>query len=156
MASIHSGQQIVKFNKFLIRCNTLNTEEQAQTLSKFRTRLREDLRTELLARGVNKLEVAYTLAQDLDSLRSNYNTRSFDSKSSVSGTSFPSSISLAPHPPPERILSRTKIEMTVAKLPNKTVPKLVLPPSGIDVNVMGTSQLTVVVKLISPLLMEFP
>jgi len=36
--------------------------------------------------GVTQLEKAYALVQDLDSLRSNYNIRSFDSKSSASRT----------------------------------------------------------------------
>jgi len=43
--------------------------------------------TELLAREVIELAKTYTIIQDLDSLRSNYNTRSFDSKSSAFKTS---------------------------------------------------------------------
>jgi len=39
----------------------LNTEREAQILSKFRAGLREDLRTELLARGVTELEKTYVL-----------------------------------------------------------------------------------------------
>jgi len=74
---------VIKFDEFLIWCSTLNTEGQSQTLSRFRAGLREDLWTELLARGVNELKVAYMLVQDLDALRSNYNTKSFDSKLSV-------------------------------------------------------------------------
>jgi len=45
------------------------------------------MRTELLVRRVTELEKTYAIVQDLDSLRSNYNTRSFDSKSSVSRAS---------------------------------------------------------------------
>ena len=45
------------------------------------------MRTELLVRGVTELEKAYDIVQDLDSLRSNYNTRSFNSKSSVTRAS---------------------------------------------------------------------
>ena len=56
-------------------------------LSTFRAGLREDLRVELLARGVIHLEKAYTLVQDLDFLKSNYNTTSFDSKLSACWTS---------------------------------------------------------------------
>jgi len=41
----------------------------------------------LLVRGVTELEKANTIVQDLDSLRSNYNARSFDSKSSVTRAS---------------------------------------------------------------------
>ena len=71
MTSIHLGQQLAqeyvkKIDEFPIRCNALNTEGQSQILSRFRDRLRDDLRTELLAREITKLEKAYTLVQDLD------------------------------------------------------------------------------------------
>ena len=45
------------------------------------------MRAELLLRGVTKLEKAYTIVQYLDSLRSNYNIKSFKSNSSVTKTS---------------------------------------------------------------------
>ena len=62
-----SAQEYVeKFDEFLIRCNALNTEGQAQIMSRFRAGLREELRTELLAREITKLEKAYALVQDLD------------------------------------------------------------------------------------------
>jgi len=80
-------EYVTKFDEFLIRCNTLNTEGQAQIFSTFRDTLRGDLRTELLVRSVTELKAAYVLVQDLDSLRSNYNTKSFDSKSSAFRTS---------------------------------------------------------------------
>jgi len=47
---------VIKIDEFLISCSTLNTERQA-SLSRFRAKLREDLRAELLIR-VNRLEVA--------------------------------------------------------------------------------------------------
>ena len=52
---IHQRQQIckeyvAKFNEFFIRCTSLNTEGEAQILSRFRVGLRKGLRTELLAR----------------------------------------------------------------------------------------------------------
>ena len=59
-------EYIEKFKEFLIRCSTLQKKGEAQILSKFKAGLRDDLRTELLARGVNKLEAAYALVQDLD------------------------------------------------------------------------------------------
>lgn len=79
-------EYVDKFNEFLIRCNTLNKEGETQILSRFRTDLR-DLDTELLVMGINELGVAYTLVQDLDSFKSNSNTRSFKSKSYASKTS---------------------------------------------------------------------
>jgi len=83
---------VAKFDEFLVRCNTLNTEGYAQILSKFRAWFRGNLQTELLAKGVTKLKPAklkagYALVQNLDSLSSSYNTRSFDLKSSVFRTS---------------------------------------------------------------------
>jgi len=51
-------EYIAKFDEFLIRW-ALNTEGETQILSRFRVELREDLRTELLARRVTKLEKAY-------------------------------------------------------------------------------------------------
>jgi len=47
----------------------VNTEGETQILSRFRAGLREDLRIELLAREVIKLEKAYMLVQDLDTFR---------------------------------------------------------------------------------------
>jgi len=48
-----------------------------------------DLRTELLGRGVNELEAAYALVQDLDSARTNHPSKSHDYKASVSRPSPP-------------------------------------------------------------------
>ena len=76
-------EYVTKFDEFLLRCSTFSKEGLPQILCRFSARLREDLRTELLVRRVTELEKAYTIVQDLDFLRPNYNTRSFDSKSSV-------------------------------------------------------------------------
>jgi len=54
---------------------------------RFKVGLRDDLRTELLARGVNELEVAYALVQDLDSTRTNHTYKSHDYRASVSRSS---------------------------------------------------------------------
>ena len=99
-------EYVVKFDEFLMRCSTFSKKGQTQILSRFVAGLREDVRTELLARRVTELEKAYTIVHDLDSLRFNYNTRSFDSKSSMSGLPhLPSSVSLTPNPPLERMTS---------------------------------------------------
>jgi len=64
-----SAQEYMEnFDEFLIRCNALNTEGQSQILSTFRAGLRDDLRTEFLAREITKLEKAYMLVQDLDAV----------------------------------------------------------------------------------------
>jgi len=65
-----SAQEYVeKFDEFLIRCNAIDTEGQAQILSRFRAGLRDNLRTELLAHEVTELEKAYALVQDLDATK---------------------------------------------------------------------------------------
>ena len=65
-----SAQEYVeKFDEFLIRCNAIDTEGQAQILSRFRAGPRDNLRTELLAHEVTELEKAYALVQDLDATK---------------------------------------------------------------------------------------
>ena len=54
-------EHVEKFDEFLIRCSILHKKREAQILSKFRDGLRNDLRAELLVRGVNELETAYAL-----------------------------------------------------------------------------------------------
>jgi len=50
-------EYVDKFDEFLIRCNNLYKEGEAQIFfSRFRAGFRDDLRTELFARGVNELE----------------------------------------------------------------------------------------------------
>ena len=57
-------EYVAKFDEFLIKCSALNPEGKAQILSKFRARVRKDMRTELLAHRVIELEKAYALVQD--------------------------------------------------------------------------------------------
>ena len=52
-------EYVAKFDEFLINCSTFNKEGHTQILSRFRAGLREDLRVELLARGVTQLEKIY-------------------------------------------------------------------------------------------------
>jgi len=59
---------VTKFDKFLIRYNTLNVEGQDQILFRFKVGLRGNLRTELLVRGITELKATHVLVQDLDSL----------------------------------------------------------------------------------------
>ena len=49
-------EYIEKFDEFLIRCSTLHREGETQILFRFRAGLRDDLRTELLAKRVNELK----------------------------------------------------------------------------------------------------
>jgi len=83
-------EYVEKFDEFLIRYSTLHKEGETQILSRFRANLRDDLRTEMLARGVNELEAAYALIQGLDSARTSHPFKSHDYKASVSRPSpFP-------------------------------------------------------------------
>jgi len=67
------------------------------------------LRTELLAKGVIELTKAYTIVQDLDFLRSNYNTKSFDSKSNAFRISSLYLIGLVPKPSHIEMTSRARV-----------------------------------------------
>ena len=69
-------EYIAKFDEFRIRCSVLGTKSEAQILFRFRDGLRNNLRMELLTRGVTELERAYVLAQDLDAIRSSHDSRS--------------------------------------------------------------------------------
>ena len=82
-------EHVKKLDEFLIRCSTFYEEGEPQILSRFRVGLREDLRTELLAR-VNELEAVYALVQDLDSARISHPSKSYDYRASVSKPSPPS------------------------------------------------------------------
>ena len=76
-------EYIEKFDEFLIRCSTFRKEGEAQILFGFRADLRDDIRTKLLARGVNELEAAYALVQDLDSARTSHSFMGHDHRASV-------------------------------------------------------------------------
>ena len=70
-------EYVEKFDEFLIRCNALSTKGQSEILFRFRAKLREDLRTKLLAREITKLEKAYALVQDLDAAKSSSVSKSY-------------------------------------------------------------------------------
>ena len=138
---------VAKFDEFLIKCRTFSKEGQAQILYRFRARLREDLRTELLIRGVTELEKAYTIVQNLDFLRSNYNTMSFDSKLSASRTSSSSQFNKSsPQPSSRKSDFKGKRSDDRSKTLSKLLPNLVPLLSVIDVKVTVISLLTVLAK----------
>jgi len=64
--------------------STIDTENRTQILSQFRADLKEDLQTELLARGVTEREKAYVLVQDLYYIRTNHTFKSHDYRASIS------------------------------------------------------------------------
>jgi len=63
-------------------------EGEAQILSRFRASVRDDLRTELLDRGVYEFETTYALIQDLDSARTNHTFKCHDYGASMSSSSL--------------------------------------------------------------------
>ncbi|KAI0507333.1 hypothetical protein KFK09_013455 [Dendrobium nobile] len=78
---------ISAFDDFLICCNGEESATPTQILSMFRAGLREDLRTELFARGVDSLEAACSLVLDLEDSKTHSQTRHFDSRSNSYRTS---------------------------------------------------------------------
>ena len=69
----------------------IELESPEQTLSRFRSGLRDDYRRELIARGITTLEQAYQLVTDLDESRGSYfNRNNFRDNSRTATTSQPS------------------------------------------------------------------
>ena len=71
-ANKSAKEYVEKFNEFLMRCSIFHKKGEAQILFRFRAGIRDDLRIELLVRGVNELEAVYVLVQDLDSARTSH------------------------------------------------------------------------------------
>jgi len=58
------AKYITKFDEFLVRCD--ENESDIVALFRFRSRLKENLRSELFVRDISTLEQTYQLVQDLD------------------------------------------------------------------------------------------
>ena len=63
---------IAKFDEYLNRCGAIEFESPEQTLSRFRSGLRDDYRRELRARDNTTLEQAYQLVTDVDESKGSY------------------------------------------------------------------------------------
>ena len=63
---------IAKFDEYLNWCGVVEFESSEQTLSRFRSGLKDDYRRELIARGIITLEQLYQLVIDLDESRGSY------------------------------------------------------------------------------------
>lgn len=59
-------EYVTKFDEFRMRCHIV--EDEAMTLSRFGQGLKDDLRCELVLRGVTTLDYAYSLVQDYESI----------------------------------------------------------------------------------------
>ncbi|XP_020250396.1 uncharacterized protein LOC109827789, partial [Asparagus officinalis] len=82
-------EYVAQFDELFTRCSTIEQEAPMKVLSKFRAGLRNDLQAELFARGIDTLEKAYALVQDLDEAKSHRNQdfRTYSSQSSRATTS---------------------------------------------------------------------
>jgi len=76
---------IAKFDEYLNRYGAINFESLVQTISRFRSGLREDYRRKLIARDITTLEQAYQLVTDLGESRGSYFHR-IDSRDSSKTT----------------------------------------------------------------------
>lgn len=85
-------EYIAKFDEFFIRCSVLGEEREEQVMSRFRADIREDPRNKLLAQDITELGKAYTLMQDLDTVKSSHTYKSYTqpNKSSWSTSNFKS------------------------------------------------------------------
>ena len=63
---------ITKFDEYLNRCSAIQFESPKQTVSRFRSGLKDDYCRKLITRGITTLEHAYQLATDLDESRESY------------------------------------------------------------------------------------
>ncbi|XP_038970638.1 uncharacterized protein LOC113461045 [Phoenix dactylifera] len=73
-----ASKYIARFDEFFMRCDARESVE--LTLSRFRSRLRDDLQKELILREVNSLEHAYQLVQDIERYTNKTTFRRFDLK----------------------------------------------------------------------------
>ncbi|XP_072993886.1 LOW QUALITY PROTEIN: uncharacterized protein [Typha latifolia] len=71
------------FDELIVRCSVIESETPMQILSRFRTGLREELRSELFARNVDTLEKAYSLVQDLEESRPNHIPRNYETRPQI-------------------------------------------------------------------------
>ncbi|KAF5470834.1 hypothetical protein F2P56_011322 [Juglans regia] len=88
---------VTQFDKFRMRCHIV--EDEAMTLSRFRQGLKDDLRRELVLRGVATLDHAYSLVRDYESvMRTPYGRRG-DNRPSITPEPTLSPKSLLGPPP---------------------------------------------------------
>ncbi|PKU75292.1 hypothetical protein MA16_Dca019338 [Dendrobium catenatum] len=118
-------EYISTFDDFLIRCNGEETTTPTQLLSMFRAGLREDLRNELFARGINTYEAACSLVLDLEESRS-HASRTQDSRPNPfkSSSSQPYNKPTGPsgsRPTPSQAQPRSDYK---GKTPDRETPKI--------------------------------
>ncbi|XP_028551249.1 uncharacterized protein LOC114579787 [Dendrobium catenatum] len=116
---------ISAFEDFLIRCNGEESATPTQILSMFRAGLREDLRTELFASGIDTLKAACSLVLDLEESKTHSHTKQFDSRPNP----YHTSTSQPQHRPTNSIGSRPTASTapprpdSKGKAPERDAPK---------------------------------
>ncbi|KAG6725272.1 hypothetical protein I3842_02G025100 [Carya illinoinensis] len=90
-------EYVTQFDEFRIRCHVV--EDEAMTLSRFRQGLKDDLRHELIFRGVTTLDHAYSLVQDYELVTRTLYGKRGDNRPSITSTSTSSPKSLLGPPP---------------------------------------------------------
>lgn len=90
-------EYVAQFDEFRMKCQVV--EDEVMTLSRFRQGLRDELRRELVLRGVTTLDHAYSFVRDYELVtRTPYRNRS-DSRTTTSSASTPSPKSILGPPP---------------------------------------------------------
>jgi len=129
-------EYVRKFDEFLIRCSILHREGEVQFFSRFRASLRDDLRTELLARRVNELEAAYVLVQDLYSAKITHTFKSHDYRASVSRPfSYPQPNRSSTQPLHRGMMSRVRVSNKTTEIRASNPSKLVQQPTATNAKV---------------------
>ncbi|XP_022889497.1 uncharacterized protein LOC111405037 [Olea europaea var. sylvestris] len=90
-------EYVTQFNEFRMRCHVV--EDEAMTLSRFRQGLKDDLRRELILRGITTLDHAYSLVQDYELVTKTPYGRRVDNHPFVSSVPPPPVKSLLGPPP---------------------------------------------------------
>ncbi|XP_035551732.1 uncharacterized protein LOC118349895 [Juglans regia] len=90
-------EYVTQFDEFRMRCHIV--EDEAMTLSRFRQGLKDDLRRELVLRGVTTLDYAYSLVRDYESVMRTPFGRRGDNRPSITPAPTLSPKSLLGPPP---------------------------------------------------------
>lgn len=94
---------VTQFDELRMRSHIV--EDEAMILSRFRQGLRDNLRLELVLRGVTTLDHAYSLVRDYESITKTSYERRSDNRPSISLTPPPPTKSLLGPPPSNTLLA---------------------------------------------------
>jgi hypothetical protein len=92
-----ANEYVAQFDEYRMRCAV--REDEVMTLSRFRKGLNDDLRREVVLRGVSTLDEAYTLVQNYDLVTKSQWTRCQDTRNTPSRSQPGSNNSILGAPP---------------------------------------------------------